>query len=275
MISSSNETENAVVANLAELAAKPEELEPGKIYVLAGHDGGQRVMDTDAYAEQPRRPRAREVGVTDFASFAAYLGKYGEEGETEVMADEVTARISADIDGDNPALGQNGRYDHSVTLNLVHSKEWAAWVNIDGRLMGQEEFAEFIELHALEIVTPNPAEVLEIAQSLQVKRGVSFESATRLADGNVQLGYREETSATAGAAGQLSIPTELHLALAPFHGGEPYKVRAAFRYRLTGGQLKLGIKLLNADQARKEAWDEIAQQVLAYTVEHGYLHLNG
>lgn len=139
--------------------------------------------------------------------------------------------------------------------------------------MDQAAFAEFIEDNAQNIVEPSSAEILEIAQSLQVKRGVAFESGQRLADGNVQFGYREETTATAGSAGQLRIPATLTLALRPFEGGEAYKVTAHFRYRLQGSALTLGFKLQEPAKIREDAFKEIANEVSAYAEEQDFLYL--
>lgn len=140
--------------------------------------------------------------------------------------------------------------------------------------MTQADFAEFIEDNAKDIVNPSSAEVLEIAQSLQVKRGVEFESGTRLADGNVQFGYRENTTATAGNVGQLSIPEKITLALRPFKNGEQYAVNAIFRYRLQGSQLTLGYKLQDPEKVIEDAFESVAKEVSDYTAQRDFLYLN-
>ncbi|WMI32992.1 hypothetical protein SEA_PEGGYLEG03_51 [Arthrobacter phage PeggyLeg03] len=265
------DTEAATVASLGRQTAAPTELKPGTVYLVAHGDGGVRQIDTDDFAPRPRRKADTHVNVSDAASLEAYLDKHGIGFETEIHASATEAWFNVIINAGT--VDQAGWGDHSVRLNLKASDEWKKWTGKSGVLMNQTDFAEFIEDNAQNIVEPSSAEILEIAQSLQVKRGVDFESGTRLSDGNVQFGYRETTNATAGAAGQLSIPATISIALRPFDGGEAYKVTAHFRYRLQGSQLALGFKLQEAAKIREDAFKEVAGGIRAYAEENDYLYL--
>lgn len=267
---SSADTEAKTIARIAQQAANAEELYPGKLYLIAGPDGGMTQIDTYDYDTRPRG-KSLSVTVADFPSFAAYLNKHGLEGETEISAHETEGIFSAVIDAGTD--DEPGWRHHQMKLALTPSDEWKTWTAQSGKLMTQEAFAEFIEDNARNVVTPSSAELLEVAQSLQVKRGVDFESGTRLSDGNVQFGYRETTTATAGTAGSLTIPATLELALAPFRGGAPYRVPATFRYRLQDKRLALGFKLQNADQVRRDAFAKIADEVYKYANADNYLYL--
>lgn len=266
------DTEAATVARLAQQAFGSETIEAGRLYLVANPDGGVRQISTDDYAARPRRKQDTNITVSDAASFEAYLNKHGIEEETEIFACTTEAWFQATINAGT--TDEAGWGDHTARLVLKASPEWLKWVQASGRLMDQATFAEFIEDNAQNIVEPSSAEILEIAQSLQVKRGVAFESGQRLADGNVQFGYREETTATAGSAGQLSIPATLTLALRPFDGGEAYKVTAHFRYRLQGSQLTLGFKLQEPTKIREDAFTEIAGGIRDYAEANVFLFLN-
>lgn len=267
---SNADTEAKTIARIAQQAADAEEIYPGKLYLVADGNGGVTQIDTDAYETRPRTKGVNQ-NVADFESFAAYLNKHGIPGETEISAHETEGVFSAVIDA---GTGEEaGWRRHIIKLTLTPSDEWKTWTALSGKLITQEQFAEFIEDNARNVVVPSSAELLEVAQSLQVKRGVDFESGTRLSDGNVQFGYRETTTATAGTAGSLTIPATLDLALAPFRGGAPYRVPATFRYRLQEKRLALGFKLQNADQIRREAFAEIAAQVETYTEQSTFLYL--
>jgi uncharacterized protein YfdQ (DUF2303 family) len=267
----SPDTEAATVAALGRQTAAPTELKAGTVYLVAHNDGGVRQIDTDDYADRPRRKKDIALHVSDAASFEAYLDKHGKGFETEILAAATEAWFTAVINAGT--VTQAGWGDHSVRLALKASDEWTKWVGASNRLMNQTDFAEFIEDNAQNIVEPSSAEILEVAQSLQIKRGVDFESGTRLADGNVQFGYRETTNATAGAAGQLSIPATIALALRPFEGGEAYKVTAHFRYRLQCSSLVLGFKLQEAAKVREDAFKEVAGGIRAHAEENDYLYL--
>lgn len=267
---SNQDTEAKTIARIAQQAANAEELYPGKLYLIADGHGGMKEIDTYEYDVRPRG-KSLSQSVADFPSFAAYLNKHGLEDETEISAHETEGVFSAVIDAGTD--DEAGWRHHLVKLDLTSSDEWKIWTNQSGKLMTQEAFAEFIEDNARNVVTPSSAELLEVAQSLQVKRGVDFESGIRLDDGNVQFGYRETTTATAGTAGTMLIPATLELALAPFRGGHPYRVPATFRYRLQDKRLALGFKLQNADQIRRDAFVEISAEVEKYADESRFLYL--
>jgi uncharacterized protein YfdQ (DUF2303 family) len=210
--------------------------------------------------------------VADFGSLQQYLDKHGLEAETEVTASVTNGTFTAVCDaGDEHRAGWGG---HTITLKLSKSPEWQRWAGRSGQLSSQADFAEFIEDNAKDIVEPSSAEILEIAQSLQVKRGVEFESGTRLQDGNVQFGYRESTTATAGSVGQLVIPEKITLALRPFKGGDAYSVTALFRYRLQGSQLTLGFKLQDPEKIIEDAFESVAGDVKEYASQRDFLYLN-
>lgn len=269
----STNTEAHDVAELARQAAGAEEIQTGAIYLIADADGGVRQIDTGSLADRPRRKGSVATGavVANIDSFGAYLDKHGIADETEITASVEAGKFTAVINAGTDELPGWG--DHNAVLRLTPSAEWARWVGASGRLMDQAAFAEFIEDNAANIVQPASAEILEIAQSLQVRRGVEFESGNRLQDGNVRFGYRETTTATAGEVGQLEIPATFTLALRPFHGGDPYSVTAAFRYRLVQKQLQLGFKLQHIERIREDAFNAIAEDVEAKAAAGGYLYL--
>ncbi|AYN57319.1 hypothetical protein PBI_BRIDGETTE_53 [Arthrobacter phage Bridgette] len=265
------DTEAATVASLGRQTAAPTELKAGTVYLIADGKDGVKVIDTDSYAPNPRSKTGSKV-VADFGSFQQYLDKHGLEAETEVTASVSNGTFAAVLDaGDEHKAGWGG---HTATLKLSKSPEWQRWADRSGKLSNQADFAEFIEDNAKDIVEPSSAGILEIAQSLQVKRGVEFESGTRLSDGNVQFGYRESTTATAGSVGQLVIPEKITLALRPFKGEDPYRVTALFRYRLQGSQLTLGFKLQEPEKVIEDAFDNVAEQVREYAAQRDFLYLN-
>lgn len=264
-------TEAADIASLAMQAQLAERLEPGKIYSVLDGDGGFTIVNTDEYGSRPRR-KTSAPKVTDAQSFKDYLEKHGIEGETEVTAQETEGRMISIIDAGTDL--EPGWRDHSITLQLQTSDEWRRWLDRNSKLMKQVEFAEFLEDNAKDIYEPSYAEIFEIATSLQVKRGVDFESATRLDNGEIQLGYRETTTATAGKIGQMSIPETLVIGLRPFKGGETYRVTASFRYRLNGPELLMGYKLQNLEKIRDEAFATVAEDVRTFAEASQFLFLN-
>lgn len=250
--------EAAVVAGLAQQAIHPEELETGVVYVEADGSGGSRIVDTDRYAEHPRHIEAKRV-VGDAESFVRYVTKHVIEGHSEVYADVPSSSVVAVLDSHD--AGQGGWQKHTARLELRHTKSWEAWTKVDGQLLAQTDFAEFIEQQALDVRSPETAVLIEIAQSFQAKTSVDFEGGERLDSGQVRLEYKETVTARAGQKGHIDIPTELELLLRPYIGGPVYVVVARFRYRLRGSQLGLGVVLTRPTEILDAAFADIVTEI--------------
>jgi uncharacterized protein YfdQ (DUF2303 family) len=250
--------EAAVVAGLAQQAIHPEELETGVVYVEADGSGGSRIVDTDRYAEHPRHIEAKRV-VGDAESFVRYVTKHVIEGHSEVYADVPSSSVVAVLDSHDARQG--GWQKHTARLELRHTKSWEAWTKVDGQLLAQTDFAEFIEQQALDVRSPETAVLIEIAQSFQAKTSVDFEGGERLDSGQVRLEYKETVTAKAGQKGHIDIPTELELLLRPYIGGPVYVVIARFRYRLRGSQLGLGVVLTRPTEILDAAFADIVTEI--------------
>lgn len=252
-------TEADAVAELAQQAISPETIDAAMLYTVADGARGVRVLDLEPYREHPRRAKAHRR-VLDAASFVAYLEKHGTPA-TEVWANTPTSEVVAIVNTHEGANKPAGWDDHRLTLDLVKSKPWLAWEELDGRLIDQVTFAEFIELRAMDIRTPDAAHMLDLAQHFTAKRSVDFESSEKLANGEVQLKYTESTTAKAGQKGSVEIPERLQLVLRPYIGGPAYFVWARFRYRLHGSDLKLGVVLERPQEILDAAFVDIVTEI--------------
>lgn len=252
-------TEAGTAAILAQQAAEPKLLEPGVLYAHLGGDGGIILADTDAYAEHPRRAKAKRT-VTTAASFVAYLERHATDA-TEVYADTPNSTVVAVIDSHEGADLPAGWEGHKLTLSLEKTDAWLAWAKADGQWFDQITFAEFIEDRASDVKTPTSAELLELAQSFQAHRKVEFESSERMKDGQTNLQFKETVTAKAGQKGNIVIPDELLLVLKPYVGGPAYHVFARFRYRLNGAQLVLGVVLQRPQEILDAAFADVVTAI--------------
>jgi uncharacterized protein YfdQ (DUF2303 family) len=252
-----NPGENAVVAALAGQAAEPRQVEPGTIYAIADGAGKTTIVSTDEFGVSPRRAAARRK-VNDSASFNAYVKKHGTPA-SEVWADTKNAAITAILDahGDEP-----GWEAHNVALVLEKSTPWLAWEQLDGKLLGQLEFAEFIDVRATDVRDPDPLILMEIAQHFSAHRNVEFESSQRIDNGQTQLVYKETIKSKVGEKGDLAIPDRITLAIKPFIGGPMYYVYARFRYRIgEGGALGIGYVLERPQEVLDAAFADILDEI--------------
>lgn len=218
------------------------------------------VTDLEAHLDAPRRARGT-VAVHDPGDFARYVQRIAPEDTTTVWADIDRGSVTALLDDHDAAGFGAGWRSHTVRLDLQDDPDWVAWTKLDSKLVSQQYFAEFLEQQLHTIVTPAAADIYEVATSLQAKKSVSFRSGFKTKSGDIQFTYDEETKAQAGVKGQLEIPDEFTLRLAPFAYTTPVELTAKLRYRITDGELQIGYKLLRPLEIRRDAFSTIVGEI--------------
>lgn len=257
------------IADLAVAASEPYVVEPdtgGKPHAFVIPDGHTlHVEDFGKYGARPARS-VSHVTVRDEGSLIALCRDLGTR--PRVYADPVNQAIVAILNDDEDP-GTAGWRDNRVTIQLVQTEEWKAWIAKNGELMPQREFAEFIEDHFRAIVNPDAATMLEIAQSLEATSHLRVKSSQRLRDGQRKLVYEEDTQARAGAEGDLEVPETLEIALVPWRGRGDTRIpmTARLRFRTTGGNVTMGYKLVDLEGIVEEAFREITDAITAAGIE--------
>lgn len=250
----------AIDAGIAQAAPHAIDLGARVHTIVVPADASHVVVDTEQY--QPTPDRAKSVyRPATVDALVAVITRHHDPASTTIWVHPESGQVVAVFN--DAAPGTPGWRDHRAQLDLQQTKEWRHWVSRDGSLMSQVEFAEHIEDGLPELVTPPAADMLELAQSFQATQGATFRSAHRLQDGRVQAQYDEEVTASAGQSGQLAIPNEFLLSIAPFLGEAPYGVTARLRYRLGGGNLKIGYRLVRPDAVVRDALDHVAGKLAA------------
>jgi len=247
-----NETmkENHVneIAKLAQSAT-------GLKIVELGHDGhgkiplalvptGYGLADlTEFVPEMPDRIRAATTH-NSVSSFCEYLNRY-KTPQTTIFASVLQSPyvFVAIIDYHDPLKAQWCM--HTAKLVLTETDEWKVWTGSDGKMMNQVEFALFIEDHLNDIVNPDGATMLELALNLNATQDCGFKGKLNLHNGDVGLVVDQKTDAVAlGKNGEIPIPKEMTIKLAPFRGIEQMNIQARFRYKLDPPRLTLGYQLI-------------------------------
>jgi uncharacterized protein YfdQ (DUF2303 family) len=247
------------VIDTAVRTTQPAELEPGKFYAFRTPDGIRQIdLTGDEHKTAPARKRGTTT-VRDAASFATFWAKHSDDA-SEVYADADRLSVTAVLNADSPAAADWG--DHRLILSLRETDAWKQWAANDGKLLPQEQYAEFVEDHLPQILKPAAAEMLEIAQSINGTVKAEFTSGTRLATGQRQLSYVETVTAKAGQKGTLVIPETFTVGLVPFEGlTEGYQITARLRYRIEGDRLRIGYKLDQPGNAHAKAFQDIVSTV--------------
>lgn len=205
------------------------------------------------YAEHPQRI-VQGVSVNDSASFCTYYALFADPN-SRVFADEKKSQVLAIMDYHGAAEGAPRWGDHRLLLTLEHSDQWKDWMGKNGQAhkMSQLEFAEFIEDHTPDILSPDAATMLEMSRTLSAKTDVDYSSAIRLANGQVQLTYNEAVRGTFGS-GKLEIPEFFTITVPVYFNGPRLSVQARLRYRLVSGKLSIWYDLLHASDLVHDAF---------------------
>lgn len=221
---------------------------------------GSRLESLEKFSATPKRKRGTTT-VYDVASLNALLNSNNDGDITRVIyvnRDLTRPSVTAILNDHGPA-GPGWR-DFRVALEFRITPQWAKWSGIDGRMMPQEAFAEFIEDNLGDVADPAGATMLEIATYLEATRTTNFKSAMRLSSGAIQFHNLENMDAKVGV-GKIEVPETITLGLSPFVGVPFYKIPARFRYRLKEGKLTLGIKLQRPEDMMEEVIAHIVNEL--------------
>ncbi len=257
---------SALIAELATAAASPHVVADGVVEQRLVPEGYkvEQIAFPEELLERPRR-KTGSVTVHDAESFITYVERHRDADATTVWINEDSGQVVAVIDDHATEDADTGAGwgQHRCTLALRKTPEWQHWTSRDGQLTEQEAFAEHIDQGLLEIVQPDGATLLEIAQTFHATTNAEFRSSTRLQDGNVQFLYSEEADAKAGRSGQLEIPATFELQVAPFVGVDAQQISADLRYRLRGGKLVIGYRLRRPHEVIDKALTELRDRLAA------------
>lgn len=273
-----SDTEADAIAALATKAA-------GTAQVLEGPDsrkflilpaGLTQTEVSDPHGLKLTLPRyiSQNVTLQTVDSLIAYVQRF-KLPQTLLFADMAQSHISAAVDYHRPPAAaedklaplaeQAQHVAHRASMVLPFSEEWKLWTGIDGRLVGQLDFARFIEENAPDIVAPEPAALLEAVRDLQALRKVNFIKAVRTESGNENFEYTTET--TNVTKGGVELPKQFKLKIPVYFGESAVEIFAYLRWKVDveEGGLTLGIALNRREHVRQAVFKLIATRVAEST----------
>lgn len=249
-------SEAEAVENIAVRAAVPNILDPDQPLGIVLPAGSHlEIPKLDAWRLRP----TRKTGIykpSTVDAFADYFGRHMTDAST-IWVHPTTGQVIGVIDDNDKS--DPGWGEHRVVLQLDKTDEWKYWIENDRKMLSQVDFAEHVEGGLDDIAVPDGADLLEIAQTFHMTNGVTFRSSTRLSTGQQQFQYDEESKASAGTSGQLTVPTHIVLVIAPFFGETPSRIGARLRFRLREGRLTLGYLLDRPDVIIRDALEKVAE----------------
>ena len=204
----------------------------------------------------------QRVTVDDADSLIRYANRFSSDASVLIAdIDALTVHACLDWHGHNQAkddaLLAPGARKHTAMLKLRESEEFKRWNELEGHMVDQMAFAEFLDENASDIVTPDPATMIEIARDLEATQGVNFKSSTRMQTGERSIVYETETH----TKGEMKVPTQFTLQIPLFAGEEPIEITASFRFRPRPDGLKLGFVWRRVEYRRLAEFQQIAFRV--------------
>jgi uncharacterized protein YfdQ (DUF2303 family) len=256
-------TEQTEAGTIAQLAAKASGASVVKTSdnreFLVTPSGTSTQEVSDPYGLKLSKPKYihQTVTIETADSLVDYVNRF--KGADTILFAEIAAnRIVALVD--YHASKQAEHVAHRARLQLPFSEEWQLWNKISGTLMGQLDFARFLEENAADVRAPDAGELLDACRDLQIRRKVNFTKAVRTSSDNENFEYSEETNAT--KKGEVEIPTKFKLGMPVYFGDAEVEVYAFLRWRLDGdGSLKLGIQLSRTEHVRQAVFKKIVMDV--------------
>ncbi len=257
------------LVRLGRLTAGPQVVPGGNVPYVIVPDGctAQPLPDLvyneyERHEAQPKRIIGT-ISVLDPESFVQYFGDFSNP-DSRIFAYEPESKVIGILDyhENHESEGPKPHWcQHRVALTLRHSEPWKAWTAQNNKHVTQQQFAEFLEQNAFDIIRPSPAEIMEVARDLQATTEVEFGGGVR-SNGAMNFKYTETTKATVGA-GQLSVPERFTIQIPCYVGGFVVPMDALLRFRLKEGKLEIWFSLIRPDEVARQAFigsrDQIAK----------------
>lgn len=241
----------ALGVNVQEVAGIPVALVDGKVVALENVLG---IADQRAAAPRALRGTSKH---TELGSFCAHVNRFKDEksaifADTNEAAPSLTAVLdysSANADG-GPRWGK-----HRSVYVCPLSRQWRAWMAIDGKELDQDKLGDFFEEHIEDFASrddlPKAAELVTMARNLQVLTRGEFQRTLNPTTGAQTLINKVEHDQTS-----TKIHPRFLIGIPVFDAGTKYAIEAVLRMSLKGRPF-FTISFPNAPAALRDAFNDV------------------
>lgn len=221
-------------------------------------NGEIKSLENELLENKPKRQRAR-VALYAVESFIDYIERYKTVKNSIIFgeASELGGSFKSIIDYHGEGAGWG---EHTVSLTLKTTPEWARWLGMNNKQLTQEQFAEFIEDNAPDIVNPAAADLLDMVTLLQGTKTVQFKSGKT---GATELLYSEQIAESTGRRDdKMQLPNFIIVRLTPFVGCAGADITARLRFRISeSGKLTFTFVLDRPFKVLEAAFNAVAAQI--------------
>lgn len=189
----------------------------------------------------------------EYQSFIRYVRAFKGEGARIFVSPEITFQKSEQLAIaylDFPSPSQPQWSQHTARLLVQPSLEYRKLIELDGKLLQQDDFARRLRDVAKFCASLPAADLLDIASKLTLTSKGDFKSITDDITGAVSFAYDVQVKAAVGAASgstpkTLEVPTEISFMLPLLLGGRDVTITAELLYRVpeeAGGKITIGLR---------------------------------
>lgn len=226
-------------------------------------------MALEPAQELNARPRHRKAHITlsTLEAFRDYVLRYWNMNTGVVYADPSKRQLTCVFD-DYPMAGGPAWRFHRAILTLTTSPELTAWKELEA-YKSQDFFAEFLNLHASQIVEPAAADILEIVTQFEAVEQAALTSKTRARDGRVQFAFSRESKVLS-----VDIPGELMIRIPLFTWAPAVELTAQIRFRIKDRGLHFCLVFPDLPQQLTLSWTQ-SLDALRVALPQGSLIVEG
>jgi len=253
----------AAGAEMVELEKRMDAIGGVPIVLLTGTQRVEVPKQAIDIAEQLSATPRRRKGTahhTELESFVDHVKRFA--GDHSAIFADVDALTLTAVFNYHPSGAEQGNAawcDHRAVYECPLSDRWKLWTEMSGKMLRQEQFAQFIEDNLEDLTSseegeeyPSPIDVLEMARKLQLHTKGVFSRRVDARTGAYELVCKEETQAV-----NTSIPRAFMIAIPVFEAGELWRCEARMRCRVDTGFPMLGFEVHRHAEIVREAFTEV------------------
>jgi uncharacterized protein YfdQ (DUF2303 family) len=228
---------------------------PTKIPALITHGPQPHLKGFPELFEPYRTAPKRREGIaraTTLQSFIDLTNRHKDEhsvifAKTQWPEPKLTAVIDYHQADHAPRFGK-----HKVEYAFPLTEEFKAWIEANGKVMSQGDFASFVEDRVAELAAPYdteaaeyerlfkttvalPNEMVNLSRGLQVHVAASVKHNVVLQSGEGEIQFTEEHQNSLGE--KITVPGVFMISVPAFQDGEPVRIPARLRYRVREGKI--------------------------------------
>ena len=227
------------------------EIGPGTRFAACIPDGMHIVELTAPIDTAPRWKRDTRSFI-DVESFIQYVNEQKDDfSRIFAQITEPPFRFDAIIDFHETSGGSAGRCQHQAILKMAFSENFKTWQSINGKLMEQSDFAEFLKDNRGDIITPDNASILQIVMELEATSSARCTGRVQTNAG-MAFAFSEEIQTSVGGT-QITVPEQITLKIPVFEGLAFEEIKCDFKFRTSNGKLAFGIRMIGVERMIRNA----------------------